>query len=278
MRKAVTESARSADPAHRHTEIVFQSSQIVAVRVVAAGFRRVGEDLERTLVQRQALPRWLVGTADDDHRFQPQQAVLPAGRVVDLHSRRDPQDGDIQAVLQQRFQLSHAVHRVLEEFDVGAGDDIGIRDRSAGFQFEDVGHPYHVGSGWVLHVVGDRQQLPCFLEEALTPRGERDMPAIPHQERRAQLLFQLTDLLGQGRLADVQLRCGPAEVQFFGNRHKVADVTQIQVHVGFPVSNRPVGPGHCSAGAHPIHACAVIDPDESGLGHGAVRLVVSAMP
>lgn len=56
--------------------------------------------------------------------------------------------------------------------------------------------------------------------------GEGDLAGGAVEQVKPEFAFQPPDLLADGRLNDVHPRGGPAEVQFFGDRHEVADLTQ----------------------------------------------------
>ena len=127
--------------------------------------------------------------------------------------------------------------------DVRKSGGVGVRDRAAGVQLEDVRHPHGVRRRRLLHVLRDGQELAGLDEEPLPAGGERHMPGVPDEQLCSELLLQLPDLLGQGGLAQVQLGGGAPEVQLVGDRHEVAHQPQVQLHVGPPWSPGAVGAG-----------------------------------
>src|SRR6202040_867514 len=50
-------------------------------------------------------------------------------------------------------------------------------------------------------------------------------------ELHAQILLELFQLRGQGRLADETTRRGPAEVPLIRHRHQITQVLELEVHV-----------------------------------------------
>lgn len=76
----------------------------------------------------------------------------------------------------------------------------------------------------VAHGVEDFDRA---LQVGATGRGEFDAAGRARQQRYAELALELTDLLGQWRLGDVQPVGGPAEVQLLADRDEVAQMTQL---------------------------------------------------
>ena len=71
------------------------------------------------------------------------------------------------------------------------------------------------------------QDLARFLQEHLAGRREGHAPLRALEQARAQLLLQRLDLHRQRRLRQMQALRRPAEVQFFGDGHEVAQVAQL---------------------------------------------------
>ncbi len=65
------------------------------------------------------------------------------------------------------------------------------------------------------------------LQESRTGGGEFDAPAGPRQQRRAELVFQVCDLLAERRLRDVQSLGRAREAALLCERNEVAEVTQL---------------------------------------------------
>ena len=66
------------------------------------------------------------------------------------------------------------------------------------------------------------EQGPRLVEQHRAHRSERDTGGRADEEQGADVGLQLLDRPAQGRLAHVQPGGGPAEVQFLGDRHEVA--------------------------------------------------------
>ncbi len=79
------------------------------------------------------------------------------------------------------------------------------------------------------------QSLACTVQEYESGLGERDAVSVTQKQRNAEFDFELADLLTQSRLGEVDPPRRTAEVQFFGNRHEVFEVSQ------FHIPNRIVG-------------------------------------
>ena len=65
------------------------------------------------------------------------------------------------------------------------------------------------------------------LEHHLAGGCELDAARGPVQQRLAELGLEAADLLGEGRLRDVQALGGAAEVPFLGDGDEVAQLSQI---------------------------------------------------
>src|SRR6185436_20610217 len=78
---------------------------------------------------------------------------------------------------------------------------------------------------------GDVGKDPTREGEQRLARGrERDIPAHSVEERRAELVFQATDLLGDRGLGDRQLTRRLREVPLLGDRDEVAQLMELHVH------------------------------------------------
>jgi hypothetical protein len=64
-------------------------------------------------------------------------------------------------------------------------------------------------------------------EEQLAGLGGDDLLADPVEERLADLLLELADLVRQGRLGDVHPRRGPGEAEVLGHGDEVAKMPQL---------------------------------------------------
>lgn len=73
--------------------------------------------------------------------------------------------------------------------------------------------------------VGPVEQRPRLVEQHRAHRGERDAAGRAGEQQGADLGLQLLDRPAQRRLAHVQSSGGPAEVEFLGDRHEVAQGT-----------------------------------------------------
>jgi hypothetical protein len=190
----------------------------------------VAKNLNRSFEYGSARQGGVTPAAHYSHWFEPEQRVGPAFGVLVEHLRRDSEDGDVETIFEERLQLGHAVHGVLDDHDVGSGFRIGVRDVTTRGEFEDVGDPYPVCVRSLLHSVGQIEQFPCVAEEVFAPRREDDMTAIAHKESCAELILELADLFGECGLADMELVGSPAEVKLIGHRYEVAHEAQVEVH------------------------------------------------
>jgi len=73
----------------------------------------------------------------------------------------------------------------------------------------------------LIHAFKDSLRV---LEESLARRGELDASAGPHQQPRAELAFQIPDLLAQGRLRYVQPLGRAREAGFLGDGDEIAQM------------------------------------------------------
>jgi hypothetical protein len=83
-----------------------------------------------------------------------------------------------------------------------------------------------------------RKNLPRLDQEHHPGGGQRDMVGAALQEADAQLALQSLHLLAQGRLDDVLALGRPAEVQFLGQRHEVAQLPKL--HARHQVRIQPI--------------------------------------
>jgi hypothetical protein len=71
------------------------------------------------------------------------------------------------------------------------------------------------------------QHRPRVAQEGLSRRGHLHAPARPREQLAAQLVLQQPDLVAQRRLGHVEPLGGAAEVQLLGDRHEIAELTQL---------------------------------------------------
>ena len=116
------------------------------------------------------------------------------------------------ALLAERAQqLGHErVHRRADEADRQPPDLAAL-------------HPPRLARG-VLDGVED---LARAHEERRAGRGQLDLALVAQQQRRADLLLELADLLAQRRLGHVQALRRAAEVQLLGDGDEVAQVAEL---------------------------------------------------
>jgi hypothetical protein len=92
-------------------------------------------------------------------------------------------------------------------------------------------HPAAAQLGHLLHLaagrVGVGEDAAGEREQRLPGVGEGDVAPRAAEEIRAQLLLQRPDLLGEGRLGDMDPLRGPGEVQGLGDRGEVAELLQL---------------------------------------------------
>ncbi len=75
--------------------------------------------------------------------------------------------------------------------------------------------------------VGLFQQRPGTGEQRLAGRGKRHVAAVPVEQACSEGAFQGLDLLRQRRSGNAQPRGGPAEVEFLGDGHEVAQLPEL---------------------------------------------------
>jgi hypothetical protein len=81
--------------------------------------------------------------------------------------------------------------------------------------------------GRPAQLVGPLRQRPGAWEQRLASRGKRHGAAVPVEQARAEDAFQGLDLLRQRWSGNVQPRGGPAEVEFAGDGHEVAQLPEL---------------------------------------------------
>ena len=84
--------------------------------------------------------------------------------------------------------------------------------------------PGQAGGGGLGHLgqrLGSSQQAPHLGQQGQARGGERHAAPGAHEQQHAQLPLQPLDGLCQRRLGHVQARSGAAEVQLFGQHHKL---------------------------------------------------------
>jgi hypothetical protein len=150
--------------------------------------------------------------------------------MVVEHLRRHTEDGDIEAILEQRIELSHAVHRMFDDRHVWADFRIRVGHFATSGKFKDVGDPYPISVRSLLHSLDEGKQLSRVAVEAFATGCESDMTTVAHEETRTELILELADLLRKCRLADVELARRSAEVKFIGHRYEVAHEARVEVH------------------------------------------------
>ena len=81
--------------------------------------------------------------------------------------------------------------------------------------------------GLARRVLDRVEDLPRPDQERLAGRGQLDLALVAQQQRRADLLLELADLLAQRRLGHVQALGRAAEVQLLGDDDEVAQVAEL---------------------------------------------------
>jgi hypothetical protein len=78
------------------------------------------------------------------------------------------------------------------------------------------------------------------IDELATGAGEPHAARQPHEELRAELLFEAAQMTREGRLGDAEMLRGARDAAQVGNLDEIADAAQI---LGIaPSRNRPEGP------------------------------------
>ena len=81
--------------------------------------------------------------------------------------------------------------------------------------------------GRPAQLVGLFQQRPGAREQRLASRGKRHGAAVPVEQAGTEDAFQDLDLLRQRWSGNAQPRGGPAEVEFLGDGHEVAQLPEL---------------------------------------------------
>ncbi len=150
----------------------------------------------------------------------------------------EPQDGGIEPVVAQRLHQCRHGALLWGERHLGVafaivvqqGQHRGVEHGRAGKA--DTQRPL-LAAGDPLHLlfggIGQRQDLGGIPIEARTRLGQLDAASQTAQQRGAEALFQLADLLAQGRLGHVERLGCPGEVLFVDDRHEVAQGSQFHI-------------------------------------------------
>jgi hypothetical protein len=109
--------------------------------------------------------------------------------------------------------------------------------------------------GHPAQLVGLFQQRPDAWEQGLARRGKRHGAAVPVEQACTEDAFQGLDLLRQRWSGNAQPRGGPAEVEFLGYGHEVAQLPELHKLIVAPWEVPPTsrenagrgGAGGCGA-------------------------------
>jgi len=74
-----------------------------------------------------------------------------------------------------------------------------------------------------------RERERCLLEERLPGGGQLDLPAGASEQFCAEGALELSDLVAQRRLGDVEPRGGTAEVELLGDGQEVANQARLKI-------------------------------------------------
>ena len=114
----------------------------------------------------------------------------------------------------------------------------GGQDRAEGLIAGHRGVPQPHGSGdagpgqpgTLRGSVERAQRQRCLFEECPAGGGERDLPAVAHEQVGAEDALQIADLVAQRGLRDVEARRCPAEVQLLRDSKEIAQQPRLEIH------------------------------------------------
>jgi hypothetical protein len=86
-------------------------------------------------------------------------------------------------------------------------------------------------AGFVEVFLDFAESTACALEEDFSSAGETDGARGPCEERVAKDVFELADLLREGRLGKVQALGSATEVKLFGDGYEVAEMAEFDVAI-----------------------------------------------
>jgi hypothetical protein len=71
------------------------------------------------------------------------------------------------------------------------------------------------------------QNLPGIDQKVVAGGGQIDVSAVADEKLSPEFTFEVADLLRQGRCRNVKPLRGPTEVQLFGHRHEIAQLSEL---------------------------------------------------
>jgi hypothetical protein len=71
------------------------------------------------------------------------------------------------------------------------------------------------------------QHLSCIDQKVATGGRQVDVSAVADEKLSPELTFEVADLLRQRRCRNVKPLRGPTEVQLFGHRHEIAQLSEL---------------------------------------------------
>jgi putative acetyltransferase len=97
------------------------------------------------------------------------------------------------------------------------------------------------GAGFVEVALDVAEGAPGAVEKGSARGGEADGARGAEEERRAEYLFELADLLRERGLGEVEAQGGASEVKLFGDGYEVAEVAKLDVFVhGFSIDMQQI--------------------------------------
>ncbi|GLR89729.1 hypothetical protein GCM10007857_64430 [Bradyrhizobium iriomotense] len=72
-----------------------------------------------------------------------------------------------------------------------------------------------------------RKRLARLFKQDLSGLGQLDAAALTQKERRAHIMLKGLDLEAEGRLAEVETACSPAEIQLLGDCDEIAKLSDV---------------------------------------------------
>src|SRR6266540_1931573 len=149
-------------------------------------------------------------------RGKPQQARMDLAVVQHLELFARPEE--LKRELDSRMTLAKEGQQARKDVELGGRHvaDDQLADLAPRRPARDLHRALRLG-----------QRQPRFDEEGPTGVRQRDSAIRPMEETDAELALEVADLLTERRLRDVQALRGSTEMQLFGDRHEVPEVTKL---------------------------------------------------
>ena len=204
--------------------------------------------LGQCLLQRAAIGDALLGedeggTHQIPHRQRSCLGIGRGGTGDEVHLHRLFLGDHVLPIIHVAVEGDDEIHLVAgeqTEHRLGVGIDefqgyVGMKAMEIGIVGADHILAHRVGSGDAQkallsalalgELLGKVADLPGVIQQIPSPGGEGDGVADPLEEQAIQLVFQLFDLEGDGRLGVIQRLCGLGEAAQLGNLHECDEIS-----------------------------------------------------